>query len=1606
MSAQAGVEAAGTGPGQGASPRVDEALVRRYWQHVPEEDVAARSADALHEAVRAHLRLARRRPPRTPLVAVRDPEGEPDAATSVVEVVVDDMPFLVDSVTAELTRQDRGIQLVVHPTLRVRRDEDGALVGVEPADGGGQVESWMHVEVDRLGGQDDRDEVVAGLLRVLGDVRRSVEDWGPMQAAAERTADELAAHPPAGLPADEVEEARALLRWLADGHFTFLGYREYRLTGPAGGESIGPVPGTGLGLLRTDEGAPRELASLPPEVRRRALEPRLLVITKANSRSTVRRRAYLDYIGVKAFDAEGRVVGERRFLGLFAVAAYQESVQRIPVLRRTTREVLARAGFAPESHSGKDLLQVLETYPRDELFQVSVDDLSRVARAVTQLQERRRLRLFLRRDDYGRFMSCLVYLPRDRYTTRVRQRMERILREAFRGASVDFTARITESVLARLHFVVRTEPGVAVAEVDPGELERRLVEATRSWSDDLADALTAQVGRGEAARLLREYPDAFPEAYKEDFAPALAVPDLLRTAALEREGLAMSLYEPRGAGPGELRFKVYRDGPVSLSAVLPVLRDMGVEVVDERPYEIQRGDGRLSFIYDFGLRAAGPLPRAREGRGGQGLRETFQEAFAAVWNGEAESDGLNALVLAAGLGWRQVAVLRAYARYLRQTGWTYSPRYVEEVVSANPGIARRLVALFEAQFDPALVRSGPDGELAEALAEEVEGALEAVESLDHDRILRGMLRAVRATTRTNAFQTMDPGSGAGPRHKPYVSLKLDPQRLPELPRPRPEREVWVYSPRVEGVHLRFGAVARGGLRWSDRREDFRTEVLGLVKAQAVKNAVIVPVGAKGGFVAKRLPDPSVDREAWLAEGVASYRTFISGLLDITDDLDQERVVPPRDVVRRDGDDPYLVVAADKGTATFSDIANGVSAEYGFWLGDAFASGGSVGYDHKAMGITARGAWESVKRHFRELGVDTQAEDFTVVGVGDMSGDVFGNGMLLSPHIRLVAAFDHRHVFLDPDPDPAASYAERRRLFELPRSSWADYDPALISPGGGVHPRTAKSVPVAPQVRRALGMDGSTLSVTPQQLISAVLRAPVDLFWNGGIGTYVKASTEAHADVGDKANDAIRVDGSALRCRVVGEGGNLGLTQRGRIEAARSGVRLNTDAIDNSAGVDCSDHEVNIKVLLDRLVRDGALERDERDALLLAMTDEVGAHVLRDNYEQNVLLGVGRGLAPSMASVHKRFLRDLEERGVLDRALEHLPTGRELDARAASGGGLTSPELSVVAAYSKTTLKTTLLEGPLPDEPWFQRELLRYFPAPLTARFGDRLAQHPLRRQIVTTCVVNDLVNHAGTTYVFRAAEETGATADDVVRAYTVAREVFGLRGLWADVEALDGQVPAASQDRVHKESRRLLDRVGRWLLQARSSGIDVAAEVERFTPVAQLLPLVPELLQGDEREVMLQGVASLREDGLPEALALRTASLLNGFALLDAVEIARASGQRAEEVARLHFAVSEAFDVDRLLVRITGLPRGDRWQALARAALRYDLYAALAALTTDVLATTGPGSPAERIAAWREANAARLARATGTLEEIAAEGQSDLATLSVALRTLRAVLRG
>jgi glutamate dehydrogenase len=1573
-----------------------ESFTRQYYRRVDPSDLLQRSLPDLYGAALAQWSFARQRTAGSAKVRVYSPRFEEHgwrSIHSVVEIITDDMPFLVDSVSMEVNRQGLVIHLPIHPVLTIRRDDRGELLEVLPdgtAPGQGLRESIIHIELDRQTEPEVLERLHQGIERVLDDVRVAFEDWGPMRERVREILGQLADEPPAVDP-DELAEARALLEWIDQGNFTFLGHRVYDLDDEQGEDVLRPVRGTGLGILRETADRPLSpsFAKLPAAVRRLARERHLLVLTKANSKATVHRPSYLDYIGVKRFGSDGAVIGEWRFLGLYTSAAYNRNPREIPVLRRKVTRVLERAGLPPGGHDWKALQNILETFPREELFQVSEEQLFEVAMGILRLEERRRVRLFLWRDRYGRFVSCLVYVPRDRYTTAVRRRIEEALTVALGGLSLDFSVRLTESVLARLYFIIRVRPG-ALAEVDAAELEAKLAEATRSWSDQLHDCLLEYFGEEQGNLLFGRYAEAFPAAYREDFPALSAIYDIQRLEELVvGRDSSMSLYRPLEAPKGTLRFKLLSSQqPLPLSEAVPMLEAMGVRVVEERPYEVHPQGATPAWIHDFGLSHA-----SHDELDLHEVRERFQEAFTRALRGDSESDGFNQLVLAAGLTWREIVVLRACCKYLRQTKLTFSQSYMEEALAANPAIARGLVELFHARFDPDA--EARRAERVAAMEAEIGGAIDAVANLDQDRILRAFLDLVCAMARTNFFQTT-----AGGDAKPYLAFKLDPSRVPYLPRPRPMFEIFVYSPRTEAMHLRGGRVARGGIRWSDRREDFRTEILGLMKAQMVKNAVIVPTGAKGGFVVKR-PPPANDRQAVAAEVAACYQIFMRGLLDLTDNLVGGEGVPPPRMVRYDAHDPYLVVAADKGTASFSDLANSIADEYGFWLGDAFASGGSSGYDHKRMGITARGAWESLKRHFRELGLDPRTSGFTVVGIGDMSGDVFGNGMLLSRHLKLIGAFNHQHVFLDPDPDPESSFKERERLFNLPGSSWGDYDRKVISRGGGVWPRSAKSIPLSPPARAALGVEAAAM--TPNELVSALLRAPVDVLWNGGIGTYVRSTRERDIDVGDRANDAVRIEAPELRCRVVVEGGNLGFTQLGRIQYALAGGRINTDFIDNSGGVDCSDHEVNIKILLNSVVAAGDLTRKQRDRLLAEMADDVADAVLLDNYRQAQALSVTESHAADVVEEHIRLINALERGGHLDRKLEFLPSDQDLAERRASGRGLTRPELAVVLAYSKVMTEEALLDSDVPEDPYLSDDLERYLPAKLREPYREQVRRHPLRREIIATHVTNSMVNRVGSTFVHRLGEETGAAAPDIARAYTVAREVFEARRLWKEISDLDDLVPASVQTALLAEGRRVVERATRWLLRNRHQPLDIAAEVAHFGPgIAALGQELPKLLAPKDAEALARTCERLGAQGVPGDLVARTASLDALYSGLDIIEVASADKETVEMVAGVYFALGARLDLHWLRDQILRLPAESHWQTLAKGALRDDLSSEQRQLTAQVLRHDRVGPDARSmIDVWVADNRPAVRRCEAMLEDLKQADAVDVAMLSVVLREIR-----
>ena len=1618
----------------GASKRIHSSTVASVClasansAFVPAEDQPRTAQDVLG-VVDGHWRVGQHRQPGEVRIRVFNPAPSAAEGTAgwtdtktVIDIVTDDMPSLVDSVIGALTMQNVTVHRVLHPIMLGCRDSGGELLkvaedsGRAPEHGFIFRESWMHILIDRLSDAERAETIEDALRLALDNVRSVVGDGGALTGAAASVAAELrGTFSPRS--AQEVSEAADFLYWLISGNMTFFGYCRHEAVPGSAGSTLAPVPGSGLGILRdsvngaTDDRSDQLMAIAGDH-------PSHLLLTQASAGSALTRDVPPFEVRARILGSDGRVRTEHRFLGVLTPRALNAEITTTPVLRLIVQSVLSTLGAAPDTYTGQRAMDLLATFPRAELFWADPNQVVEVVSSVLQLASRRRLRAFLQPDPFGRFVSVMVYLPRDRYTTDCRLAMQQILLDAFNGSGIRYTARVGDSLLAAVHFTVSTDPANPV-QPDLTALTKALRGTIRTWDDRLVAAV---VGGGDedldTAGALSRYADAFDEGYKESYQVDDAVADLRLLDQLKGpDDLALKMTRSDAETVGDWRLKLYvTGGAVTLSRALPVLQTLGADVLDERPFEVRQSDGTLSRIYDFGLRF--PVEDVSKGADDPALRTRFSEAFIAAWSGNSEVDGFNQLVLGAGLNWREVATLRSYAHYLRQIGTPYTQKYVEQVLCSHPQLAADLAGLFAAQFDPDLFADSAAGRADRAdevtrLVAGMTAALDAVTSLDADRILRTLLSVITATSRTNEYRLDEHGN-----RREFQSVKLDPHGIPGMPKPVPAHEIWVYSPRLEGVHLRFGDVARGGLRWSDRPEDFRTEILGLVKAQEVKNAVIVPVGAKGGFVVKRAPtpigDPQVDRERQLAEGVACYRMFIAGLLDLTDNRHGGAIVPPDRVIRRDDDDSYLVVAADKGTATFSDIANGVAHDYGFWLDDAFASGGSVGYDHKAMGITARGAWESVKHHFRELGIDTQAEDFTCVGVGDMSGDVFGNGMLLSQHIRLIAAFDHRHIFIDPTPDVGDSFVERLRLFELPRSSWADYDTSLISAGGGVFPRTAKSIPITEQMRDALGLDleitdPNTAAMSPTELMHAILLAPADLLWNGGIGTYIKASTEANTAVGDKANDALRVDGAELRVKVVGEGGNLGVTQLGRIEFARAGGRINTDAIDNSAGVDTSDHEVNIKIALQHRMEAGDLDEAGRRELLTSMTDEVAELVLADNRGQNRVLGASRLHSASMLTVHSRLIDAMVDSGQLDRNLEFLPNHQQINARVAAGEGLAGPELAVLLAYVKAGLSRAMLAGDLPDDPAYAATLPAYFPSQM--RDGSSAAEksitaHPLAREIVTTETVNELVNRAGISYSFRLEEEMAATPEDAIRAYTITSAVFDLPAAWAAVAAMNNRAAAQTQDTVILRTRRLLDRSTRWLLTRRPQPLEVVAEIARYQqPVADLTPLLPRLVCGEDRASVEREIEELVGMGTPADLANTVAYSLHTFSLLDAVDVAADTGRDLLECAELLYALSAHLDFDRLLSAVTGLNRGDRWHALARQALRDDLYRSLRMLTADVLSTTSGAQDAfSKINQWEAENASRLARARRTLGEIA-NVAGDLAPLSVAAREIRSMIR-
>ena len=1667
-----------------------------FFSGVAEEDLAERDPANLVGAAKAIVSFARDRSGDDVKVRAYNPTPKTHGWHSphtVVEVLSADMPFLVDSIAMAINRRGYTIHLTVHPVLRVERTPKGRLRRAvapgapdesnEPgksndsarAGGRDELESWQQLEIDRETDEVELKALCEDLRSVLSDVQVAVADWKDMRSQAHRIRLELESDPPP-VTGNNIEEIASFLDWMENNQFTFLGYREYDLRiGDDDEATLQPRKGTGLGILRGERTGYAE-RRLPKESLPLVRSSDMLIITKANSIATVHRPTYLDYVGVKTFDDAGTVTGERRFLGLFTSRAYNHSPRSVPILRKKVDEVLRKSGIPRDSHSGKSLLHILETYPRDELFQSSVEELLSTATGIVKLQERQRIKLLVRRDAFGRFYSCLVYVPRDRYNTSVRNRIERILMLELDGFHTESSVALDESILARVHIIVRVADTVGgtdekpsnrtrsassgtdiasdAARIDLAALEARIADAVRSWEDHLRDALKERYDEHAAKLLFTRYVDGFSAAYREDIAPADAVRDIARMEKLNGGGdIRLSLHRPDVTQlasvesdeavdlAGRLRFKIFRPGMhIAISDILPILENMGVRVIAERPYQVHRSDGRHIWIQDVDMQmTSGDVDDIET------VSALFQDLFEAVWNGNSENDYFNRLVLSAGLDRRGIMLLRAYCRYLLQTGLPFSQRYMASTLAAHPEIARSLISMFDVRFNPDFddKRELKTKEYADA----VRTALEHVTSLDADRILRAFSGAIRATLRTNYYQSPAARSrpadqAAGQRHAAgntaagtaetsgsradSVTLKFDSLRVPELPLPRPRFELFVYSPRFEAIHLRGGPVSRGGLRWSDRREDFRTEVLGLMKAQEVKNTLIVPVGAKGGFVVKQPLPADRGQQVQIARGC--YADFLRGMLDVTDNLVNGEPVKPERVVCHDSHDSYLVVAADKGTAKFSDLANSVAVEYDFWLGDAFASGGSVGYDHKAMGITALGAWESVKRHFREIGIDYRTTPFTAVGIGDMAGDVFGNGMLARDRIKLVAAFNHQHIFLDPDPDPEASYAERKRLFDLPRSTWDDYDSELISSGGGVYSRAAKNINLTKKAARAIGAEPG--EYTPARLISAILRAPVDLLWNGGIGTYVKAKSERHREVGDRANDSVRVDGAGLRARVVGEGGNLGFTQAGRIEFAQTGGRINTDFIDNSGGVDCSDREVNIKILLSDLRAKKKLSAKRRDALFLEMTDEVGFQVLRNNYLQAQAISFAEAQGRARLNEHAALIRTLERRRDLNRSLEVLPGEDEITERRKVGGALTRPELAMLMAHAKNDIYASLLASDISRDSYLGAELAGYFPELLRAKYAGDMEKHKLRDELICTSITNAIVNRMGPSFSQRMCDDTGAGHADVARAFAIARRVFGIREIWDAIEAGDHEIPAECQMRMLVRIATLVRNATRWLLNRSSRPLAIAEAVERFSDgIRYLRENIDDLLPEDERSGLEADVSDLVSLGAPESVARFVGASGYLYSGLDLVHIARNGGKRSRDIdtaARAYFNLARYIPLEWLRSQIESLPVEGQWQSIARGTLREDYFrhrSRLAAAVLDAVedaskagtrgaGTKRGGKPADGASSeapggaslvdrWVEQNRSRVDPAVRIFRDMQSAPQVDFATVSVALQELR-----
>ena len=1582
-----------------------------FYAHVMPADLAFFSAHDREHIVASCWQLARQRKRGTANLRLFNPSPVQDGWTvdhTVLEAVNDDMPFLVDSITGELHRRGLGIHFVIHPVMRLRRNTQGELLEVvkksgaalaENGPGGDKIltESVIHVQFDHVLDPAILKDIETTIRSVLADVRAAVEDWPEMRRRMAEALEHAAASKLQEAADENTEEAREFLRWLDNNNFTYLGYRDIDLVQEGGKlTAIKVLPKSGLGVLRDPElrafGGLRDANKQSSQIQNYVRQHQLLVVSKTNLRSHVHRTVPMDAIFVRRFNDRGDIVGERLFVGLFTSQSYSQRPREIPFLRRKLRRVTERAGLDLKSHDGKALVHILDNYPQDELFQISEDELFRISLGIMQLQERARVALFVRYDPFGRFATCLIYVPRDRYDSILRGRIQRFLEVALKGHADDPNVRIDTSLLARAFVTINLTP--ASPRPDPAKLEAELRELCRAWPDRLRDCLVAEHGEASALALLRRYGEAFPSSYRDTMSPVTAVRDIYnleRSKTLAPERLTVDLAPPEKTG--FLHLKLFRSGrPIPLSETLPVVENMGLKIeYTGGPYEVRPQDSDVSlFIHEFvGLPAHPSIVEFSRGK------PAFEETLLKVWSGEVENDIFNALAFRAGMGWREIRVLRAMARYLRQLRIPYSHEMIAATFLSHPQVAQHIYALFFARHDPDL--KGDRAARGREIETRIMDALGNVEAVEEDRIIRRYVNLVQSSLRTNYFQRLPDGTP-----KPYLSMKFDSRAVEFMPLPKPLYEIFVYSPQVEAVHLRGGKVARGGIRWSDRRDDFRNEILGLMKAQMVKNSVIVPVGSKGGFIVKK---PPAEADKFLAEGIACYRIMMAGMLDITDNRSNGKIIPPLRVVRHDADDPYLVVAADKGTAKFSDIANGISQDYGFWLDDAFASGGSAGYDHKQMGITARGAWESVKRHFREIGKDIQSEDFTCIGVGDMSGDVFGNAMLLSKHTRLLGAFDHRHIFCDPDPDPAESFAERERMFELPRSSWADYNRKKISKGGGVFARSDKNIRLTPEIKKAFGIAADNLS--PAELITAMLKARVDLLYFGGIGTYIKAASETHEEVGDRANEALRIDGGEVQATVIGEGANLGMTQKGRIEYAQKGGRLNTDAIDNSAGVDTSDHEVNIKILLRKAVDNKVLSLEARNKLLASMTDEVAKLVLRDNYMQTQALSIAEARAPELLSLHVRCMHALEKTGLLNRDVEFLPHSPDIAERQRTGKGLTRPELAIMFAYGKISLYQQLLDSNLPDDEFLRGDLLHYFPQPLREKYAKDIAQHQLRREIIATALTNSLVNRAGSHFMLEMDERTGKQPAEIARAYLLAREAFDLRISWGEIEAFDNKVPAKTQIDMLLTVNEILAYAVQWFLNETKLPPKLGPIIETYRAgvkcLAAWLSARPPEVDGRCKKVQADLVAK----GVPASLAARIAYMPLLGTALDLTQLAAETNIGIEKIAGIFFGLGQHLGLDWLIERARAFVADTPWQREAVATIIEDLTASQRGLTALVIGKENKGKKAidpGDLSCWLAKNAKRIEHYNAQLSEWRNVGAVDVAMLTLASRQLAALL--